>query len=361
MLPEDWSLVFPNGLNYNQADVNGKGTIDKKDWKAIMRDNYGLTHGEVEPLPFSPGNPLIDPVLQLIPRKEFVKAGEKLKVDLVLGDAARQVQDFFAIAFTLNYTSELVKDENENKLFKPKKVKLKLDDDSFIDPAGKVDPNVYARVNNEEGRADFVIMLDEFTTVDGFGDIGTIHIVMEDIVLNQTEDLELYVDKIKLINKFMEESPVASSAVDVTVIGGNGENSARLQKENSQDPLIHNAALLNPGTNDYSASSLIPLETTESTLLPERILPWSEQASSEKGLSVYPNPVVGQLWINTKDITESVRKMELYNRMGQLIYAQDGMEGAWKQSMDLSRFETGAYVLRVFTKDNVYNQLIILK
>ena len=55
-LTAEWDDNYLDGLNYAQGDADGKGKIEGSDRNAILKDNYGLTHGIVTPDAFLIGN-----------------------------------------------------------------------------------------------------------------------------------------------------------------------------------------------------------------------------------------------------------------------------------------------------------------
>lgn len=71
-------------------------------------------------------------------------------------------------------------------------------------------------------------------------------------------------------------------------------------------------------------------------------------------IAIYPNPVIDILKIDTD---ESVFKIEIVNLDGKLLFSNSGEI----HSIDMSKFETGTYIIRIKTQYNLLNKLIIKK
>lgn len=344
--PSPWIGIFSNGLNYCQADANGKGDVDKKDREAIWEDNYGMVHGAVSPDLFLPANPNSDPVLLLVPQENTVEPHKKLKIDVFLGDAAHPVFDYFGIAFTLFYDPDFVDDDKENSLHKPNKVKFKLEGNTWLNSGGNNKSEVFVRVNNEAGFADIVIMRKHLGGASGYGEIGTLEIVMEDIFLLQDTPTNFTVGNIKLVDDDLTEYPVAGSTAQVIVEGNHGNH----------------ALVMAPNENgeDIAEETLrhTPNEVGEEQVLNDNLYyqkPEINDASSN--ILIYPNPVENKVWIENLDRNKPIEKVEVFNRLGQLIYTIRNLESI-KQSLDMSPYPSGVYILKVYQKQHISGYLI---
>jgi hypothetical protein len=99
---ENWDTSFPDGLNHKFADCNGNGTVYSEDIAAIDV-NYGLTHGKGEATSSS-GIPLFfEP--EVI---DVIEGNDTLYLSVHLGDATTLADNFYGIAFTINYDATLV-------------------------------------------------------------------------------------------------------------------------------------------------------------------------------------------------------------------------------------------------------------
>ncbi|GGF01283.1 hypothetical protein GCM10011518_08410 [Flavobacterium limi] len=78
-----------------------------------------------------------------------------------------------------------------------------------------------------------------------------------------------------------------------------------------------------------------------------------EEAASAK-LTLYPNPVLSELNI---DSDKAIQKVEVYNLTGALVNAQQGNNN----SIDMSNLANGSYLVKVYTETNVTAKIIIKK
>ncbi len=98
---ENWDTSFPDGLNHKFADCNGSGTVNSEDTAAITA-NYGLIHGKGEATSSS-GIPLFfEP--EVI---DVIEGNDTLYLSVHLGDATTIADNFYGIAFTINYDATL--------------------------------------------------------------------------------------------------------------------------------------------------------------------------------------------------------------------------------------------------------------
>ena len=339
--PDPWEDLFGDNINFCQADVDGKGKVDKKDRDAILKNNYGFTHGTVIPDFFPLGNPSTDPQLLIVPQDNAVEPKKKLKVDVFLGDAVRQVNGIFGIAFRLHFDPELVDDEKESDLHKPKKVKFKLKGNTWLNAGGGAKAEDYIRVNNA-GWVDVAIMRKEVEDgyASGYGEIGTFEIVMEDIVLygDETETLHLSVDRIKMIDVNMNEFPVVQSFAEVLVVE---DDHGYLVQNPDDDGIVNEQNEL--GTADRA-------EQVEEVEL--------RDLHQDRGLRLYPNPFNEVLVIAYDHEHERLEQVEIFNNLGQLIYHQSFDRNDVKEALDMSRYQNGSYWVRVTTSDGVSSHLI---
>lgn len=100
----NWSQSFTNGVNYKHADCNGDGTINLLDADAIL-NNYGQVHNKNnQPAPYNASLP----DLYLLPTNNTAGLQQTVNFDIYLGSATKPVDSIYAIAFKLNFESNLV-------------------------------------------------------------------------------------------------------------------------------------------------------------------------------------------------------------------------------------------------------------
>lgn len=81
-----------------------------------------------------------------------------------------------------------------------------------------------------------------------------------------------------------------------------------------------------------------------------------EETAAESGISIYPNPVQDNLYINSK---ETLQSFEMYSSAGQLV--NSGNLNSGQTSLDTSRLNKGIYYLKLKTSKNTVTQKFIKK
>jgi hypothetical protein len=76
------------------------------------------------------------------------------------------------------------------------------------------------------------------------------------------------------------------------------------------------------------------------------------------GLAIYPNPASTHVIINGKDVVQ----VDIYNVVGQMIETLKSVEGEYISKIDVSAYESGAYVFKIHTSDKaVVNKPIVIR
>lgn len=202
-----WAETFPNGLNYAYADTNGDGIINQFDIINAIKDNYGLTHGTVTPFVFSDGIAGVDPALKLENTTGGVSLGGTLDIDLNLGDLNIPANDFYGIAFSIEYDDSIIDEIDFNE-----------DAGSWIVSTGD-DIHELTLKNTVTGEYDVAVTRKDQISVSGFGKIGSLGIVIEDIVVGLVSDTTVYlgVNDLVIITHEMNEIPVVSDSIAITI------------------------------------------------------------------------------------------------------------------------------------------------
>lgn len=78
---------------------------------------------------------------------------------------------------------------------------------------------------------------------------------------------------------------------------------------------------------------------------------------SNHAISIYPNPVNDKLYIISTD--KNINKIELIDLTGKIVYLDSQVHQ--NQSIDLSGFESGLYIVKAYTLENIYSKKIIIK
>lgn len=204
-----WQQEFPDGLNYAYADTDGDGLVDLNDLLTVFI-NYGETTGIITPIEFPVGITGVDPSLDLqqdaIPNQ--LAPGSEVTIPLTLGTEENPVEDINGIAFSIRFNQEIVD-----------YISLELNAPWFSpDAAG----NVFHFQNfpvTENGVLDVAMTRFGQQPISGYGEIGTLSIVIEDDLLDllpgQEDSLEavVEVEEIFMLNSNFETVPVAADHV----------------------------------------------------------------------------------------------------------------------------------------------------
>ena len=310
-LPEDWSGSFATGANFSYADCNGDGEVDDDDL-LVIDANYGYSRDGMVPDIFQTGDPAIDPILRLEQQNGNVHAGGKAKIKLYLGDNQHEIQNFFGIAFSLYFDPAMVSDEEES-------IKFRLKSNSFVNNNGGNRATTYLKVDHEAGKLDMVIMRQHLGTSDGSGMIGTFIVVMEDIILFDSEIAEFSVGDIKLIDPELVETLVAPSELDVEINGSNDGNG---------------------GNNNNNLSEINSIELRSDTQIFSR-------ASDDK------------LWVEIDNQANNLEKLEVINEEGEIVFVKELTNQTGKEEINLSKYPKGNYQLKLYTTEGVSEYLLV--
>lgn len=290
---ELWGESFPNGLNYAYADCNGDGKVDDAD-KDVIESNYGFVHGEVTPDEYFNGSPNEDPILLMSSEMTTVPPKADLIVDLDLGVEDNSIEEFYGIAFSVVYDTNFVS--------RGQPIKFDVPTDSWISgQMGTERPHVFFRNDRENGIVDFAVVRKNGANKTGFGEIGTLNIVMEDIVLGYST---LGMDNIITTNAELQVYPVAPSALVFQIDDG----------------------------------------TTP-----------TRDILSPRGLKVYPNPVSGnQISIELENTQESIRAIELFDTNGRKLMERRTGLGSHQTRIDVDNYPAGVYTVKIYSDRGFY-------
>jgi hypothetical protein len=292
-----WSQSFPNGLNYAFADGNGDGEIDDKDNKDVIEVNFGLTHGSLRPNGFVKGQKGSAPQLKLSTTQRVVAPGSTIFVDLDLGDAAHPL-DFYGIAVQMGYTSRLVRSSEFEDEVTP-----------WFEATGEDTKDLYATPGNN-GQAELAITRIDQQAIKGFGRMGKIKLVIEDIIVGRPVDtLRITIDSVLLIDKNLKSTAVAHDTLLIFVT----KNPALVgTKELRQDPSL---------------------------------------------LQISPNPSNGDFWIKTP---LGIKHWEVYDPLGRLISVHTQAQGIGQWKIHTGAQVPGVYLLRGTGEQGFVSKSILL-
>ena len=202
-----WADNFFNGVNYAYADTNGDGIINQFDIINAIKDNYGLTHGTINQDVFSNGVGGVDPALELVNTTGIVGLGGTIDIDLNLGDLNIPANDFYGIAFSIEYDDSIIEEIDFNE-----------DPTSWMVALGD-DIHELTLKNTLTGNYDVAITRKDQLPVSGFGKFGSLSIVIEDIVVGLISDttIEISIKDLVMITPDMDEVPIVSDSITFTI------------------------------------------------------------------------------------------------------------------------------------------------
>jgi len=328
-LTAEWDDNYLDGLNYAQGDADGKGKIEGSDRNAILKDNYGLTHGIVTPDAFLIGNPSTDPLIWLEARNTTIYPGEAVNFDLYLGDAGRPVDHYFGIAFTINFDPGIVATETGH-LWNPSVADLNLSGNSWLNNSA-VKSKSYVRLLEEEGELDVLIMMDHLGQTGGHGQIASFTIITEDIVFLNDTNTGIIIDDIKLIDDNMIEYPVAGSTEFITILSNAG-------------------ALVSGNTGLVPAEQAASVDgkQTERISEPEINVPHIAPQGEALQVKLFPNPSAA--WLQIEQGTQATRleNIVIYNVDG-VVVLEEVAQDSPQQLINIAGLPTGNYFLHLHT------------
>ncbi|MBK8706752.1 MAG: T9SS type A sorting domain-containing protein [Saprospiraceae bacterium] len=206
-MPPPWLQQFPGNVNYAYADCNGDGIINDADMDNAIVENYGKTHGAVNDEDFEIGLPGFDPTLGVIANASIVAPGQEITLTFSLGDADFPISNFYGVAFTLEYSSQLVM--GNTFLFLP-------ESGGWTAPQGSL--HHLAISNPQSGVAGIALTRSDLSEVSGYGNIGKLSIFAGQLPQGVVSDTILFkVGNIYLVDKNLQTTRVANSQARVVI------------------------------------------------------------------------------------------------------------------------------------------------
>lgn len=208
--PDPWSRIFPDGLNFFYGDGNGDGKIDLSDLSQAVIGNFRNEHPPVG-ADFCPvGQEGVHPALTVMMNASLVQPGARLNVDIELGTAAIPVDQFFGIAFDINFNPAWVK---------PGSMVFKLPAVPWFDPSTSVTQRIFWR-QEEKGLAEVAIVRRDHDAVAGYGKLGTLSFTLsEQLPVNLPAGFSIGISRIQLVDAKLNVLPVVPGVGSVIVSG----------------------------------------------------------------------------------------------------------------------------------------------
>lgn len=207
-----WSGNGSNSQNRCHVDCNGDGTVNGSDTLAVNL-NWAQTHSFRLSESQAAGNIGLSG-----PAWIATSASGWHKVDILIGDAANQVQDLYGVVFDLEYDQSFV-DNNQVHVAYPA---------SFIGTPSQRIP--FRRIDPAGGLVNCVTVRNTGTSVNGFGKIGEFHFMNKALV---TGAMEVRVTNVRLYDHNGLSTPLA--AASTTIYAGTSD----LPQVPGDSPLIY--------------------------------------------------------------------------------------------------------------------------
>ncbi len=295
---QDWADSIPNTtINRKYTDCDGNGTTQAADILVILQ-NYGQTHQRA---PFSLIVLNNVPIISCVFPTTTVQPASypyTLQTSVNVGSAVATAIDITGLAFTINYDPAVASRPNFN-----------LSSVSWLGA-----PNELYHLVHDDGQGHLDVAVSRFdrTTRNGYGEIATVNLVIEDNVIgkgttNISYPFVVNVSGIRAINNQNIEKTVNGAQTQV---------------------MIENMVLATSNAND----------------LAEKI-------------SVSPNPTTGFVRISTLGL--SCSQLHITNMLGQEVAAQTIT--ATDFNLQLAHLPIGIYTLNFTTPQGIVSKRIVLQ
>lgn len=204
----DWAQEFSDGISYAFADCNGDGVINDLDFEVIIV-NYNLEHGQMTSDGYANAGINQGPSLELIPSSDTYIEGNTISIDIALGNRNYPVEAFHGIALEMSYSSV-----NNTGILE---VGYEEDGNSWVNEQAST--YELLRHNNDTDKIELVVTRKNGITTGGNGKIGTLYIIIEDIVLNfESDTIQLNIDNVRMIGEDFNTTPVVPASTEFVVL-----------------------------------------------------------------------------------------------------------------------------------------------
>ena len=178
---DDWTQNFEDGVNFKHADTNGDGIVNAQD-KFAIDENFGLTHGNVDPY-VSPIPSSDDPALFIVmPNPNDIGVGP-FEAEIHLGATANAIDAIYGLAFTVEFNDQIFDASSMQIAF----------ESGWFNNNGTDD--LLTVQNEEDGKLAAALSRINQANISGGGKIGTISGIIDD--LSGYSEIDLGIIKVK--------------------------------------------------------------------------------------------------------------------------------------------------------------------
>ncbi|MEM1322694.1 MAG: Ig-like domain-containing protein [Bacteroidota bacterium] len=288
----DWnSTITASRVDLKNVDTDGDGTITSADTAAIGQ-SYGNTHN------LTAGSSIVNNTLPLffVPQNPGpASPGDLVLIDVILGNESNPAVDISGLTFALNFNSAIVK---------PGTFKIKFNPGSWL---AYNSPTLDMTKLPFDGRAEAGISRTSAKSASGYGIIGTVEFVVEDII-----------DGLKI----RDTSTLRIKPSMPNIMNGDG---------NFEKLSVHDLVI-----NLARPSAVAPID--------------------EKQLLTFPNPTadVMNVYVNGEN---EIRELSVYTLTGQEVF-YSGRLYSKQTTINMAEWNNGLYLLSAVTDEGVITKKI---
>jgi hypothetical protein len=292
-LADDWGTGFSNGLDYKYADANGDGTIDANDTTAILQ-NWGLSYDKNGG---GNGTPIY-----LETDSMTIVNDSLIYIPIVLGSIQNPVSSIYGLAFTVSYSSGLVKDSSVMIHFEP----------SWLGTTGIDMISINKDFYDNELTEVAVTRIDGFN-MSGGGQIGRMCFTIQDDIIRGVDSIFTF------------------EVFNVTAI----DNNEAIVDIQGVDREIHWETILGIANN-------------------------TQTIDLSNHINIYPNPASNYLNIEAKDV--QIETIEIYDLTGRRVLQDQNLINNRlnnsSRQLGINNLSNGMYIVHIKTNLGVWNEKI---
>jgi len=304
---EDWGADL-NGLNHKYIDANGDQVINSLDTQVVM-SNLGLQHRlRAEQQTFTTFELSLSGTLEAEP-------GDFVVLDINAGNYNVVVEDVFGFRFSFDYDTDIVA---------PGSVTVQFDEGSWM----SYDSPILSLTNNRQadGRINTAVTRTSSDGISGFGRIGTLGVVVEDV-----------------FGFFGEyDGPISGVSNEITTTISSQDNGLAMNAAGHLDAVRvapYQLKIRNRPATEVGGFS-----------------PAEANAYLDDKLLAYPNPTADRLVVHLNGQQE-FSALQLTDLTGRVVRSEQGLNTNHRE-LSLAELANGMYTLTITTNDGVVNRKI---
>jgi hypothetical protein len=285
-LATDWSSTFVNGLNHKHADADGNGTVNADDTLAIIQ-NWGLSYNKNGGRNGAP--------IYLETDSMVIINDSIAYIPIMLADVQTPVLNIYGLAFTITYSSGLVRDSSVMVHFDP----------SWLGTTS-VDMISIGKDFYDNELAEVAVTRIDGNNIGGGGQIGRMCFTIQDDIIRGVDSVFTFdVTNITAIDNNAETIDIQGVSRDINweTILGIANNTTKIDLSNN--------------------------------------------------LKIYPNPASDYLNIQTKGI--QIEAIEVYDLTGRQVLNNQNLIN---NQLEINALSNGMYIVHIKTNLGVWNEKI---